>query len=465
MSTQIVMASTLFAGACAAAAADAGLLGAPDRRILLVVNSAPKPELTPALDEIVGAGPVLARFDRVEHLTDLVEPVHPHAWSLRAVDIPLLERLLRATWEIGDDQVELVLESIALPPASTLARIFDAAPVTVLSDGLMTYGPTRTPVPWRTARRLRALVHLDLVPGLRPVLLSEHRVAATTIPFDAARKIFAEISEATGAGDADSSDEPGERRAVAPATTAVVVGQYLSALDLMTRAEEGALYADMVAAAADAGMHRVVFKPHPSSPPGYVARMRQVAADRGIALEVLRDERPVEVLFVEQRPALVLGCFSTALLTAREMFGISVASTGTREVLQRLTPWANSNRIPVTIVDALTRADAPCGDVGQVQALVDSVAYTMQPETVAHLAATVKATMADMPRAEMVRYHRRWRVLELGLAWQYAPGQAPGERRARPRPSTLRRARRRLARLRRAALRRLRPDVSPPGSP
>lgn len=319
MTTQIVMASTLFAGACAAAAVDSGLLGTPDRRILLVVNSAPKPELTPALDEIPGARPVLARFDRVEHLTELVEPLHPHSWSLRAADQPMVRRLLRRAWGVDDDEVELVLESVALPPASTLAQVFDDAPVTVLSDGLMTYGPTRTKVPLRTARRVRGLVHLDLVAGLSPVLLSEHGVGTRTIPFDVARKVFTEIAAASTPVEAAVADV--EAGTITPARTAVVVGQYLSALGLMSPTEEGKLYARMVGEAADAGMARVVFKPHPSSPPGYVAAMRQVAQLRGVAIDVLRDDRPVEVLYVEQRPGLVLGCFSTALLTAREIFG------------------------------------------------------------------------------------------------------------------------------------------------
>ena len=61
-----------------------------------------------------------------------------------------------------------------------------------------------------------------------------------------------------------------------------------------------------------------------------------------------------EVLFYQRlRPALVVGCFSTALLTASALYGLPVARIGTELLLERLAPYQNSNRVPVTIVDAL----------------------------------------------------------------------------------------------------------------
>ena len=47
------------------------------------------------------------------------------------------------------------------------------------------------------------------------------------------------------------------------------------------------------------------------------------------------------------------GCFSTALCTASAFYGIPVARIGTEPLLDRLTPYQNSNRVPVTLVDAL----------------------------------------------------------------------------------------------------------------
>lgn len=60
-----------------------------------------------------------------------------------------------------------------------------------------------------------------------------------------------------------------------------------------------------------------------------------------------------EVLYQRMRPALVVGCFSTALLTASALYGLPVARVGTEMLLDRLSPYENSNRMPVTLVDAL----------------------------------------------------------------------------------------------------------------
>jgi hypothetical protein len=50
---------------------------------------------------------------------------------------------------------------------------------------------------------------------------------------------------------------------------------------------------------------------------------------------------------------LVVGCFSTALMTASRLYGLPVARLGTDLLLERLSPFQNGNRIPAIIVDAL----------------------------------------------------------------------------------------------------------------
>jgi hypothetical protein len=42
-------------------------------------------------------------------------------------------------------------------------------------------------------------------------------------------------------------------------------------------------------------------------------------------------------------------------MTASSIYGLPVARLGTELMLERLTPFQNSNRIPVTLVDALVR--------------------------------------------------------------------------------------------------------------
>nr|WP_284288364.1 hypothetical protein [Angustibacter aerolatus] len=61
---------------------------------------------------------------------------------------------------------------------------------------------------------------------------------------------------------------------------------------------------------------------------------------------------PAEALFARLRPAEVTGCFSTALVTAERWYGLPVTRHGTDDVLRRLSPYQNSNRVPLVLVDA-----------------------------------------------------------------------------------------------------------------
>ncbi|MCG2991056.1 hypothetical protein KZ294_26240, partial [Escherichia coli] len=87
----------------------------------------------------------------------------------RTEELVTFERLLRTAWGLGREPVHLVLESIQVNPAQALARIFHDAPITVHSDGLMSYGPTRSRLPRPIAQRIAGTCHVDLVPGLRPL--------------------------------------------------------------------------------------------------------------------------------------------------------------------------------------------------------------------------------------------------------------------------------------------------------
>ena len=68
-----------------------------------------------------------------------------------------------------DAALELVVESVQAPPARSLVLVLGAASVTVYAEGLMSYGPTRQPLPPHAASRVRRVLHLDLVRGLRPL--------------------------------------------------------------------------------------------------------------------------------------------------------------------------------------------------------------------------------------------------------------------------------------------------------
>jgi hypothetical protein len=427
--TQIFCASTLYGAVTIAAALDSGCFGPADRRILLVCNNAAVPETTPALDEAEGFERLRGRFDDVLSWNETISPLHPAGWTPRASDLPLLQRHLRTLWGLGDDRVELALESIQVTPALAIAQLLPDAPITVYADGLMSYGPTRNKIDPLIGGRVARLLHLDLVPGLAPLLLAEFGAVPEAVPTEAFTKVVEEL-----AGTPAAQEGP-----------ALLLGQYLAALNLLTAAEEEELHLRMVRGAIARGHRRLVFKPHPTAPDAWSRKLVEAAEELGAELTV--EDRPLlaEVLYRELRPALVVGCFSTALLTAATFYGLPAARVGTRALLERLTPFQNSNRIPLTVVDAVVPPLAKEGEdsaIGteELNDLVAAVGFAMQPKIRPELREPAVRHLSG-PLAERTRHHftrRRLTVLNL-------PGGLPI-----PRHPKVRRLARRALRLRKA---------------
>ncbi|WP_405529484.1 alpha-2,8-polysialyltransferase family protein [Streptomyces avidinii] len=457
MPTQIFLASTLYGAATLAAGIDAGGFPPAGRRILLTSNHAVTAEVTPGIAGMPGFAALRSRFDEVLDWNRVIEPQHPSTWAPRAEDVPLWERQLRTLWNLGDDRVELIVESLQVPPAQTLCRLFPGAAVDVYADGLMSYGPTRFRLDPQLGMRVRRVLHLDLVPGLEPLLLTEFGVRVELVPTEPFLKVLAELAEATAetvtTGGAAAPAEPAET-AEPPA---LLLGQYLSALDLMSPAEEEELHVSMVRGAHALGHRELVFKPHPGAPAAYCRRAREEAERLGARLTVIAAPVLAETLYQRLRPALVVGCFSTGLLTAATLYGLPVARTGTDAVLATLTPYPNSNRVPLALVDALLPdlADAeavrawtpptPEQVRAEPTALLTAVGFTMQPQILAARRPAAEAYLARHLTPRTWRYFTRRRLTSLGL-----PGGIPAQLSFLPRSRTVRRAVRRMAWLRRA---------------
>ncbi|WP_418959562.1 polysialyltransferase family glycosyltransferase [Streptomyces tritici] len=381
MRTQIFQVSTLYGAATLAAAVDAGLFGPRDgaRRLLLLSHNAEIPETALRLEEMTGYARLAARFDGVIDWNETIRPHHPGTWAPRPEEAPLWQRVLRTAWDLDDAPVELIVESIQVNPARALAASFAESAVQVYADGLMSYGPTRDELPQSIACRVQRLLHLDLVPGLRPMLLTEYGVEAELVPDDAFRAVLAEIAAA-------AEGDPQVDRAVAAAPTALLLGQYLAALGILTADEEEELHVRMLRSAAAAGHTSVVFKPHPTAPARYSRALEEAAEAAGTRLAVLDGPLLAETFYERCRPRLVVGCFSTAMLTASVYYDVPIARVGTRTVLERLTPYENSNRVPLTIVDHLVpdlEAGAtpavPGAAPASLTGLVRAVGYCMRP--------------------------------------------------------------------------------------
>ncbi|GAA4805822.1 polysialyltransferase family glycosyltransferase [Streptomyces ziwulingensis] len=440
MTTQIFMASTLYGTATLAAALDAGCFAAADRRILLVSNNATTPETTPSVDQMPGFEKLRARFDEVVSWNEAIFPFHPGAWAPRPDDIPLFERYLRLAWNLGDDEVRLAVESIQVNPALGVAQILTDAPVTVYADGLMSYGPTRNKIDPLVGTRVERLLHLDLVPGLRPMLLTEFGVPPEVVPTGAFTEVLAEL---VGTG----ADLP---RIEAPA---LLLGQYLSALNILSAEQEEALHVRMLKGAVDLGHTRVVFKPHPTAPARFTRTLEEEAERLGVDLTVVDTPVLAEVLYQRMRPALVVGCFSTALLTASALYGLPVARVGTDTLLDRLTPFENSNRVPVTIVDAAlpdladraaVTEGRPGMSTGDLADLVRAVGFTMQPKILPELRPEAETYLSTRLDETTWRYFKKKRLTSLGL-----PGGVPAQLGFLPRNATVRRVARKARNLQR----------------
>lgn len=412
--------STPFGLLTLAAMADSGLLGnGPEDRTLLVVSTTPAPESRRPFHEDPVFARALSRFGRVVDWNSLVAPWHPRHWCPAPADAVVLERLLRRLLQVDEDDLSLVVESLHMPPSRTMATIFSTASVTVYADGLMIYGPTRNDLPESITGRLARLVMLDLLDGVRPRLLHEHRLPLVDLPFDAFRAVVQELVD-------HSPDLP------APASgTAVVLGQYLGQLGLVTTAEEEEQHGAMLRTAAAAGASRVVFKPHPAAVGDPRRGLGVTAAALGIEVEIFDSPVLAEVLVQHLRPVAVVSAFSTGLFTARALQGCRVLSHDTGAFLRRLAPLANSNRVPAAICDATVESwDETTGALrapllplerpADVQRLVDAIAYCIQPDLLPELRGAAEQMAAEQPDI-LRRSVPAPRLFHLGL-----PGGHPG---------------------------------------
>lgn len=456
--TQIFVASTLYGTATLAAAVDAGSFPPADRRILLTSNHSVAAEITPRLADMPGFATLGTRFDEVLDWNTVIEPQHPSSWSPRADDVPLWERYLRTLWGLGEDRVELIVESLQVPPAQALCQLFPGAAVDVYADGLMSYGPTRVRLDPQIGMRVRRVLHLDLVPGLEPLLLTEFGVPTELVPAEEFLKVLAALAaSAPDGGQLPAARATGEAaREAAAEAPALLLGQYLSALDLISAQQEEDLHAEMVRGAYALGHRELIFKPHPSAPAVYSRRAEAEAERLGARLTVMDTPVLAEILYQQLHPALVVGCFSTGLLTAATLFGLPVARAGTGTVLARLTPYQNSNRVPLTIVDALLpdladtaavrgwTAPGPAEVQSRLGGLLTAVGFAMQPRILVQHRAAAEDYLTRHLDARTWHYFTRRRLASQGL-----PGGIPARLAFLTRSPVLRSAVRRARRVRR----------------
>lgn len=421
MRTQVFFASTAFGLATLAAAMEDDMFPEAARRVLVLSNNAAIPETAYGVADVAGTGPLIEAFDDVYSYNDAVAPQHPSVWQPRVADLPIWERGLRSLWALEGD-LHLVVESIQVCPVLALCQTFADASIDLYADGLMSYGPTRNALPPQVGMRVERLLHPDLVPGVRPLLLREFDVRPVMISTESFHKVMATIGAESGRVGLAASGAP----------TAVLLGQYLSALQLMTDDEERHLHLQMVEGAVAAGFTELVFKAHPGAPAGLTAPLVRRAGELGARLTVREAPELVETWYASGEVDLVVGCFSTALATAA-LYGIPAARLGTELLLERLNPYENSNRIPAAVIaetvpplgGASGAADHGPGASRPLstEQVVNTVGYMMQPTRNPDLrSAAVK--LLQQRFADLQPYVRRNRLNTLRLPGGQGPGIA-----------------------------------------
>lgn len=437
----LVECSTPFGLLSTAAAVDAGLLGSdPAERTLLVSHNTPAPEARQRFEQRPELASLVSRFGRVVDWNATIAPWHPSRWSPSASDAPVVERALRAAWGLEAHDLVLVAESVHVRPSLSLAALFPGARIVCYADGLMAYGPTRDRLPLPVGRRVEALLSMDLLGGVVSRLLHEWEPVRLTLPAERFTRVVQEVAERTS-----GLPEP------TGGSTALVLGQYLGQLGLMSAAEEQREHERMVEAARASGAQRVIFKPHPAAGGGSRAGVLRTAERLGVELEVFDSPVVAEVLLEHLQPDTVISAFSTGLATARSLYGCRTVALGADRFLGALTPVQNSNRVPALVCDLTTESwdpstgrftspSVPADDVPQLQLLIDAVAYCMQPALVPDL--RDRAVQAATRRPDLLlRAVPTSRLFHLGL-----PGGTPSTRALRGLPEPV------LARLSRAAM-------------
>lgn len=430
--TQIIQVSTQYQLANIVALIRAGRLGEGEqRRILVVANNSFAPELTPAADAMPGSAGLLTPFDLVVDWNAAIWPNHPKAFGISTERAPLMERSLRTDWSIPEGEpLDLIVESLPGHPAGALTQIFATASISVHSDGLMSYGPVRNPLTLPQWQRLSTIYYTDLLPGITPRQLAEHSPDRVVLPTADLQSVIEDMTaevapELAAAGLTEPNPDAG-----------MVLGQYLAQLDLITAEEELELHLQMIDEVKARGLSTVIFKPHPTSARTTTGPLRRRSHELGLDFVLADVPLLAEIVVARTRPELVVSCFSTGLATSRALFGCDTAAIGTSMLLDALAPYQNSNRIPLTIIDALhsgryvlpgelaeadddsTESSPPATAPKDLGPLLDAVTYCMQSTTASYLRGSAVEFLESAVGGEDMKYFKRKRLSKLDL-----PGQ------------------------------------------
>lgn len=436
--TTIYQVSTFFQAMCVTAMLKAEERTPAKRHVLLVTNSSAVPEITPSVHQTPGFEVLAEYFDDVIDFNKEIWPQHPRGFRVDETMSPVVEAGFRAAWNLGDSELRLWLSwAPTMPPGLSLAKIFRSASISIHFDGLMSYGPLPGTLPTEVLHRLESVEYLDLLPGVVPTLLPSESIARNHHSVDSLREVFDEV--ASRISDDDFASIPS-------GDYAIIIGQYLGNLELISADEELVMHKEMIDEAASSGLTRVVFKPHPSTQSSLTDLLIEYARESHVELTVLESVIPVEIIFAKVPPKMVVSCFSTALATAHRCYSLETRGVWTRQLLESLSPFENSNRIPLTIADLVYAGKRDEPDPETTNALIHTISYCMKP-TVALDLRPIAIDFLSHHYPSYAKYFKRRRLTMLDLPGKLPPKPDTGSKKSLKK-AVLRRARKVLGRIR-----------------
>jgi hypothetical protein len=215
----------------------------------------------------------------------------------------------------------------------------------------MSYGPIRNPLTLPQWQRLEQRSSTRTCCPASPHVSwpNTHRERVVLPTAD-----LAEVIDEMTAEVADRARAPLTLECADRGQRALVLGQYLAQLDLITAEEELDLHLQMIEVVKEAGLSTVIFKPHPTSARTTIGPLRRRSEELGLDFVLADVPLLAEIVVSATRPA-------TRRLVLLDGTGDREGALRMRdqrpsaptELVAALAPYQNSNRIPLTIIDAL----------------------------------------------------------------------------------------------------------------
>ncbi len=334
MSSIVVMASSIY-GLCTANFIISNYYQNIDNKILIVYDFTKTSEAGRKLIKYINANANKFAFTKIIYLNDVIAPYHPVQLNIK--DFSNITKSIFYS-VIGIDFCdEMLVESIQVSPAQVMVQLFGSAKINIYADGVMCYSPTRVDLPQSILSRINNVYYIDLITDVKPLLLLEAH--PTYIPIDAnsLKPVFKSLE--------NKITKSNQKKNV------LIIGQYLADLNLVSHEEEIEYYYSMLLKAYDEYHDSVnyIFRMHPSCIQNYKYALRAKAMEDGISVSFDEDYMPVECRYNSDNLEKVYGVFSTSLFTLSKLTTAKIQSMHCEDFYEKLTPWFNSNRVPVVL--------------------------------------------------------------------------------------------------------------------